>query len=54
MTIANFMIDRPALLEINRKIVTIEGGDYHHVKKIALSLFVTYLFFGGVLEATKN
>ncbi len=34
-TIADFTTDRPALLEINRKIAMMGGGDYHHVKKLA-------------------
>jgi hypothetical protein len=34
LTIANFPIDRPALLlEINHKIATMGGGDYHLGKK---------------------
>jgi hypothetical protein len=33
LTVANFPIDRPALLEINRKIATMGGGDYHLGKK---------------------
>ena len=35
VTIADFTIDRPALLEINRKIATMGGGDYHLVEKRA-------------------
>jgi hypothetical protein len=33
--VANFPIDRPALLEINRKIATMGGGDYHLGEKRA-------------------
>ncbi len=35
LTIANFTIDRPALLEINRKIGNDGGGDSRCVKKKA-------------------
>ncbi len=31
--VTNFLIDQPALLEINRKIATMGGGDYHLGKK---------------------
>jgi hypothetical protein len=45
VTIANFTIDRPALLEINRKIATMGGGAIIIMSKIGLSLFVVCLFF---------
>ena len=47
LTIANFTIDRPAPLEINRKIATMGGGDSHCVKKLAslCSVSVCFLFF---------
>jgi hypothetical protein len=55
--VADFTIDRPSLLEINHKIATMGGGDYHLgekrdsifslCQKIGLSLFGVCLFFGG-------
>ena len=49
---ANFTIDRPALLEINRKIVTMGGGDSHRDKESAF--FVRRLsVFWGVLALRK-
>jgi hypothetical protein len=48
LTIANFTIDRPAPLEINRKIATMGGGDSHRVKKLPLfvrRLSVFWVFF---------
>jgi hypothetical protein len=47
LTIANFTIDRPAPLEINRKIVTMGGGRFSLCQKIRLSLFSVCMFFGG-------
>jgi len=47
LMIANFTIDRPALLEINRKIATMGGGRFSSCQKIGLSLFGVCLFFGG-------
>jgi hypothetical protein len=49
LTIGDFTIDQPALLEINRKIATMGGGDSHRVKKpdsIVRYLFGVCLFFG--------
>ena len=47
MTIADFTIDRPGLLEINRKIATMGGGDSHRVKKKASLCSASVCFFGG-------
>ena len=47
LMIANFTIDRPAPLEINRKIATMGGGRFSSCQKIGLSLFGVCLFFGG-------
>jgi hypothetical protein len=33
LTIANFTIDRPAPLEINRKMATMGGSDSHRAEK---------------------
>jgi len=52
LTIANFMIDRPAPLEINCKIATEGGGDSHHVEKSA-SLCLASVFFWGILVHGK-
>jgi hypothetical protein len=38
------MIDQPALLENNRKIATMGGGQLSLCQKIGLSLFVVCLF----------
>jgi len=46
--IANFTIDRPAPLEINRKFVTMGGGDSHRGEKEPLfvrCLSVFWVFF---------
>jgi len=53
VTIADFTIDRPALLEINRKIATMGGGDYHLVEKRA-SLCSASVCFLGVFGASKK
>jgi hypothetical protein len=45
LTIADFAIDQPALLEINRKIAIVRWGQYLSCQKIGLSLFVICLFF---------
>jgi len=55
--VADFTIDRPSLLEINRKIAAMGGGNSHLgekptlllfvCQKIGLSLFGVCLFFGG-------
>ena len=47
MTVADFTIDRPGLLEINRKIATMGGGDSHRVKKKASLCSASVCFFGG-------
>jgi hypothetical protein len=62
--VANFTIDRPSLLEINHKIATMGGGDYHLGEKrdsiFSLCqknwpLFVRRLsVFFGVFGASKN
>jgi hypothetical protein len=46
LTIANFAINYPALLENNRKIAVMEGARFSSCLKIGLSLFVVCLFFG--------
>jgi hypothetical protein len=48
LTITNFEIDYPALLEINRKIAVMGGGLFSSCQKIALSLFVVCLFSGVI------
>jgi hypothetical protein len=53
LTIANFMIDRPAPLEINCKIATEGGGRFSSCRKIGLSLFGVCLFLGD-FGAWKN
>jgi hypothetical protein len=53
LLIANFTIDRPAPLEINRKIATMRGGDSHRVKKSA-SLCSASVYFLGGFGALKN
>jgi hypothetical protein len=53
LTIANFTIDRPAPLEINRKIATMGGGDSHRVKKSA-SLCSAFICFLGVFFASDK
>jgi len=53
LMIANFTIDRPAPLEINRKIATMGGGDSHRVKKRA-SLCSASVCFLGVFWASKK
>jgi hypothetical protein len=45
VTIADLMIDQPALLEINRKIVTMGRGNYHRVKKMASLCSSSVCFF---------
>jgi hypothetical protein len=45
LTIANFTIDRPAPLEINRKIGDDGGGDSHCVKKRASLCLASVCFF---------
>jgi hypothetical protein len=47
VTVADFTIDRPGLLEINRKIATMGGGDSHRVKKKASLCSASVCFFGG-------
>ena len=47
MTVADFTIDRPGLLEINRKIATMGGGDSHRVKKKTSLCSASVCFFGG-------
>ena len=47
MTVADFTIDRPGLLEINRKIATMGGGDSHRVKKMTSLCSASVCFFGG-------
>jgi hypothetical protein len=47
LTIANLTTDQPALLEINRKIATMGGGDYHRVKKLASLCSSSVCFFGS-------
>jgi hypothetical protein len=44
--VADFTIDRPALLEINHKIATMGGGQFSSCQKLGLSLFGVCLFFG--------
>ncbi len=53
LTIANFVIDHPALLEINRKIAVMGLGDSHLVKKWPLFNCCLSVFFGD-LRATKS
>jgi hypothetical protein len=54
LTIAHFTIDRPALLEINRKIGTMggRGGDSHRGQKRASLCLASVCFLGffGVLR----
>jgi hypothetical protein len=52
VTVADFTIDRPALLEINHKITTMGGGDSHRVKKKPHFVRRLSVFF-GVLAASK-
>jgi hypothetical protein len=54
LTIANFTIDRPGPLEINRKIATMGGGNSHLGRKKGLSLFGVCLFFGCFLRFGKS
>jgi hypothetical protein len=44
VTIANFTIDQPALLENSCKIATMGGGQLSLCQKIGLSLFIVCLF----------
>jgi len=53
LTMANFTIDRPAPLEINRKIATMGGGDSHCVKK-STSLCSASVCFFVLPRASKN
>jgi len=46
LTIANFTIDRPAPLKINRKIATMGGGDSHCVQKSASLCSASVCFLG--------
>ena len=54
--VANFQIDQPALLEINRKIATMGGGDYHLVKKRAslCSSLCSVCLFLGVRDSSDS
>jgi hypothetical protein len=45
LTICSFVIDYPALLEINRKIAVMRGGGILILSKIGLYLFVLCLFY---------
>ena len=47
------MIDRPALLEINRKIATMGGGGISSCRKKGLCLFGVCLFFEGFWRFEK-
>jgi hypothetical protein len=51
--IANFAIDRPALLENNRKIATMGGARLSLCQKNGLSLFVICLFLWVFKELRK-
>ncbi len=51
--IADFTIDQPALLENNRKIAMMGGGDYHRVKKMASLCSWTVCFFGCFRSSKK-
>jgi hypothetical protein len=53
LTIANFVIDDPALLEINHKIAVMGGGDSDLAPKSA-SLCSSPVWFLGNLRATKS
>jgi len=53
LTVADFTIDQAALLEINRKIATMGGGDSHHVKKSASLCSASVCFLLGVLALRK-
>jgi hypothetical protein len=46
VTIANFTIDRPGPLEINRKIATMGGSDSHRGEKRASLCSASVCFFG--------
>jgi hypothetical protein len=46
LTITNFVIDFPVLLEINRKMRSWRGGRLSSCQRIGLSLFVVCLFLG--------
>jgi hypothetical protein len=46
LTIANFAIDYPALLEINCEIAVIGGGNSHLVKKLASLCSLAVCVFG--------
>ncbi len=46
LTIANFVIDCPALLEINCEIAVMGGGNPHLVKKSASLCSSSVCFFG--------
>jgi hypothetical protein len=48
------MIDRPAPLEINRKIATMGGGRFSSWSKKGLSLFGVCLFFACFLRFGKS
>jgi len=62
--VANFSIDQPSLLEINRKIAKMGGGDYHlgkkpdsifvRVSKKSASLCSASVCFLGGFGASKN
>ena len=49
LSVADFTIDQAALLEINRKIATMGGGDSHHVKKSASLCSASVCFLLWVL-----
>jgi hypothetical protein len=53
LRIANFTIDQQALLEINRKIATMGGGDSHCGKKRPLFVWCLSVFW-GVLALRKK
>jgi hypothetical protein len=54
LTIANFTIDQPAPLEINRKIATMGEGAILIMSKKGLSLFGVCLFFGCFFALRKS
>jgi hypothetical protein len=53
LTIATFTIDRPAPLEINRKIATMGGSDSHRAEKMA-SLCSASVCLLGVFCASEK
>jgi hypothetical protein len=46
LMIANFLIDQPALLEIDRKIAILRWGNSHRVEKLASLCLLSVCFFG--------